>query len=97
MAVVETISQDSPSPYSVQVEQVLRQYSEVFTDPIRLPPPRIHDHTIPLLPQTTPVNARSYRYSPLHKTEIERQVKELLQAGLIVHSSSPFASPVLLV
>jgi len=33
-------------------------------------------------------------YSPLHKTEIERQVKELLQAGLIDHSSSPFASPV---
>jgi len=60
-------------------------------------PPRIHDHHIPLLPHTTPVNSRPYRYSPLHKTEIERQVKELLQAGLIDHSSSPFASPVLLV
>ena len=60
-------------------------------------PPRTHDHHIPLLPHTTPVNSKSYRYSPLHKTEIERQVKELLQAGLIDHSSSPFASPVLLV
>ena len=97
MAVVQTLSQDIPTSNSPQVEQVLHQYKEVFTDPKTLPPPRIHDHHIPLLPHTTPVNSRPYMYSPLHKTEIERQVKELLQAGLIDHSSSPFASPVLLV
>jgi hypothetical protein len=33
----------------------------------------------------------------LHKDEIEKQVKTLLQNGLIVPSSSPFASPILLV
>jgi hypothetical protein len=43
------------------------------------------------------MNAMSYRYSPLHKDEIERQVAELLKAGLIVPSVSSFASPVLLV
>ena len=43
------------------------------------------------------MNYRPYRYSPFHKTEIERQVTELLTAGLIVPSASPFASPVLLV
>ena len=37
---------------------------------------------------------RPYRYSPLQKTEIERQVNEMLAAGIISASLSPFASPV---
>ena len=52
---------------------------------------------IPILPNAVPVNSKPYRYSPLHKDEIERQVKELLAAGLITPSTSPYASPVLLV
>jgi hypothetical protein len=42
--------------------------------------------------------SRVYDHAEIvHKTEIEKQIRELLQAGLIVHSDSPFASPVLLV
>jgi hypothetical protein len=69
----------------------------VFAMPTGLPPVRMYDHHILLLPGSIPVNSRPYRYSPFHKTEIERQVTELLTAGLIVPSASPFASPVLLV
>ena len=72
-------------------------YKDVFTDPQTLPPPRTYDHAIPIIPGSTPVNSRPYHYSPLHKTEIEKQVQQLLQAGLITHSHSPYASPVLLV
>jgi hypothetical protein len=50
-----------------------------------------------LLPRSIPVNARPYKYSPHHKTEIEKQVAALLKSGLITPSVSPFASLVLLV
>ena len=69
----------------------------MFQDPQQLPPSRFYDHHIPLLPGAAPVNARPYKYPPHHKDEIEKQVQQLLTAGLITRSCSPFASPVLLV
>lgn len=41
--------------------------------------------------------SRPYRYSPLQKDEIEKQVSEMLQSGTVIPSLSSFASPVLLV
>lgn len=43
------------------------------------------------------MNARSYRYAPAQKSEIEKQLAEMLTNGTIRPSSSPYASPVLLV
>lgn len=45
---------------------------------------------IPLLPDVVPVNSRPYRYSPHHKDEIEQQVREMIQSGFMVPSTSPF-------
>jgi hypothetical protein len=79
------------------IQVVLLEYQDVFAEPAELPPHREYDHVIPMVPGIVHVNSRSYRYSPLHKDKIERQVKSLLQSGLITHSTSPFASLVLLV
>jgi hypothetical protein len=87
----------SPPAITPEIDKLIQEYADVFSKPTSLPPPRVYDHTIPLLPNTAPVNARPYRYSPLHKNEIEKQVKELLASGLITQSTSSFASPVLLV
>jgi hypothetical protein len=62
-----------------------------------LPPNKTYDHSISLLPDVIPINRRPYRYSHQQKDEIERQLANMLQAGLIVPSIIPFASPVLLV
>jgi hypothetical protein len=79
------------------IQVVLLEYQDVFAEPTELPPHREYDHAIPMVPGIVHVNSRSDRYSPLHKDEIEKQVKSLLQSGLITHSTSPFASLVLLV
>ncbi|XP_042005941.1 uncharacterized protein LOC121754689 [Salvia splendens] len=76
---------------------VLESHSVVFGLPTGMPPKRIFDHRIHLLPQTKPINVRPYRYPYFQKTEIERQVKEMLDSGIIRPSQSPFSSPVLLI
>lgn len=79
------------------VDQLLKEFVHVFDEPQGLPPARVFDHSIPLLPGAKPVNLRPYRYNPAQKDEIERQVADMLQQGIIQPSSSPFSSPVLLV
>jgi hypothetical protein len=73
------------------------EFDGLFQTPIELPPNRTFDHAIPLFPDTVPINYRPYRYSPYQKDEIEKQVSKMLQSGLVVPSTRPFASPVLLV
>lgn len=85
-------SQQPESPLKPELANLLHSFRDVFSDPKALPPTRSYDHAIPLLPGAIPINSRPYHYSPMHKTEIETQVKQLLQAGLIAHSHSPFAS-----
>jgi hypothetical protein len=67
---LEAIPEDKEIPPEIQA--VLDQYQDVFDDPKTLPPERLLDHSIPLLPNATPVNSKPYRYSPLHKDEIEK-------------------------
>jgi hypothetical protein len=79
------------------LQAILTEYTYVFSDPATQPPRRAWDHAISLESTAQPVNSRPYRYSPLQKDKIERQVAEMIKAGLVTPSMSPFASPVLLV
>jgi len=55
------------------------------------------NHSIHLVPNSTPVNVRTYRYPYFQKHEIEMQVATMLQTGIIRPSTSPFSSSVLLI
>lgn len=79
------------------VQTLLTEYADIFATPTGLPPIRRHDHSIPLKPDTKPVAAYPYRCPIAHRDEIEKICKDMLEAGVIRASTSPFASPVLLV
>ena len=88
---------DTQVPVPQEIQIVLDQFPQVFQDISTLPPQRGCDHKIELIPGAQPINTRAYRLPPDQKDEVEKQLREMLQKGLIRHSSSPFASPVLLV
>jgi len=101
--VEDTISDTSDSTTTTTtaipptIQTMINQFHTIFQSLPQLPPSRSGDHTIPLIPGAQPFRLRPYRYNPFQKNEIERQIKELLQKGLIQPSSSPFASLALLV
>jgi len=49
-------------------------------------------HSIPTINEM-PVHTKQYRFPPVHKEEINRQVIELLSSDLIESSTSPYNSP----
>lgn len=88
---------EGEQPVPEAVGELIQEFQQLFAEPKGLPPVREFDHAIPLLPGAKPVNLRPYHYNPAQKDEMEKQVREMLAQGVIQLSSSPFASPVLLV
>jgi hypothetical protein len=80
------------------LQAILSKHQLVFSTPQGLPPSRgVHDHSIPLVPGSLPPNIRLYRHPFSQKNEIEKMVQELLNAGVIRPSTSPYSSPVVMV
>jgi hypothetical protein len=73
LAVVQPDKQVEVQTIPPTVQHILSEFTDVFAEPTSLPPSRAYDHAITLKPQAAPFNARPYRYSPEHKTEIESQ------------------------
>ena len=78
---------------------ILMEHKEVFPDelPALLPSDDRIKHTIMLEPHARPFAGPVYRLSTLEQRDLHSQIQTLLQAGMIKPSSSPWASPVLLV
>ena len=72
-------------------------HSRVPETPKGLPPIHDHYHVIHLIPGSVPPNIRPYIYPYVKKSEIERMIAEMLDAGIIQPSQSSFSAPVVLV
>lgn len=79
LGTVEDTDQEIPQ----QIELLLQDFDHLFAEPQGLPPQRVFDHAIPLMTGVKPVNLRPYSYNPAQKDEIEWQVTEMLNQGVI--------------
>ncbi|XP_039013228.1 uncharacterized protein LOC120142797 [Hibiscus syriacus] len=79
------------------VQEVLRDFEDVIPGelPKELPPRRLVDHEIELIPGVKPPAKCPYRMSPPELAELRKQLDELLQAGFIRPSKSLFGALVL--
>lgn len=80
-----------------ELANVLQKFDVVFQALTSLPLSRPQDYRINLLNHGTDGCVRPYRYPYVQKTEIERQVQELLSLGMLRPSKSAFSSRVILV
>ncbi|PKI37096.1 hypothetical protein CRG98_042530 [Punica granatum] len=81
------------------LKPLLKEFQDVVPDeiPPRLPPMREIQHNIGFVPDASIPNKAVYRMSPKEHEELQRQVDELLQKGLIRESLSPCAVLALLI
>ncbi|KAA3461562.1 reverse transcriptase [Gossypium australe] len=86
-----------PAQVADELQSLLGEFEDIFQTPVGLPPPHLQDHKIPLTDETKVVKVKPYRYPAVQKIEIGKLVQEMLQAGIIRDSNSPFASPVVIV
>lgn len=78
-----------------QLLNLLDEFADCFDDKPGLC--EITEHKIQVTTDFQPKRMRPYRIPEILKPEVEKQIKELLDAGLIVKSHSPMASPLVCV
>ncbi|KAL4301768.1 hypothetical protein GQ457_10G007190 [Hibiscus cannabinus] len=81
----------------MNVAHLLEEFQDVFAVPRGLPPERGQDHKIPLIDESMTIKVKPYRYPTWQKDEIEKMIKEMLEAGVIRDSNSNFSSPIVMV
>lgn len=94
---IESINTDLTGSDRVKLFDILTQYADNFID--NFPTTRIKTGQlkIDLIDPHKVVHRRPYRLSPQESKVVDEKIEKLLAANIIRESSSPFASPIILV
>ena len=83
----------SPNQFR-DIESILTKYADRFylTGDI-MPATNVIEHEIPTT-TNIPIRIKQFRHPPVLKEEINRQVKEMLEKGIVEPSTSTYSAPV---
>lgn len=81
----------------VQLAKVLARHLEAFAIDGRIGETSLVEHEIQLVPGTKPIAERLRRRPTLHQKESSKQIRRMLEKGIIEPSQSPWASAYVLV
>ena len=86
-------------PVPESVVSLNKEFAKLFPEtlPQGLPQSRVTDHRIYLKPNSKVPAQRIYRLAPQQDEELQKQLKELLEAGLIEPATSEYGSGILFV
>lgn len=79
----------------LDIEKLLHSYANIFEKPIVLPPSCSLDHHI--LSKLNALLVVILPYPPPQKVEIDKQIGEMLEAGIIHHNNDKYSSPIIMV
>ena len=80
-----------------RLRQIVDRFPSLFAPPDPLPPTRTVKHHIYLPNDVVPVTAPAYPLGLVKCSAMREQMRELIDKGWVSPSSSPWASPILLV
>ena len=76
-----------------RLRQIVNSFPKLFAPPDPIPPERAVKHHIYLPNDVVPVTAPAYPLGLVKRTAMKEQMRELIDKGWVVPSSSPWASP----
>ncbi|WVZ07870.1 hypothetical protein V8G54_021216 [Vigna mungo] len=94
--IAELFSLQVQSPPTIQ-DQWLDLPKNMEPEIVLTTPDRQQNHCIPLVEGANPVKVRPYKYPHSQKLQIAKMISEMLREGIIIPSTSPFSSPIILV
>ncbi|KAL0293827.1 UNVERIFIED_CONTAM: Retrovirus-related Pol polyprotein from transposon [Sesamum radiatum] len=90
-------TEKASGPIPGVIKKLLKEFEDVMPDelPRKLPPKRAVDHEIELVPGTKSPARAPYRMTQPELVELRKQLKDMLESGIIKPAKSPYGASVL--